>query len=102
MNTIYLIKMAETNLYKIGFTSNWENRKKSYTTDNPLYECVECLKTQKKSKHWVERMCQQEVKEIGGVFQTKDGTKTEWFKFEGEFSFSMLKCCKNRKIYELN
>ena len=102
MNIIYLIKMAGTNLYKIGFSSNWENRKKSYITDNPLMECIECLKTQKRSKHWVERMCQQEVEQIGGKFITKCGVKTEWFEFEEEFSFSMLNFCKNRKIYELN
>ena len=99
-NIIYHNGMTGTNLHKIGFSGNWENRKKSYITDNPLIKFKEYAKTYRKTKHRLERECQKEIEEMGGRFLIVDGVKTEWFEFDGELSLSDLKCCKNRKIYQ--
>ena len=102
MNIIYLNRIKGTNLFKVGFSSNWENRRKSYITDNPLIEFVECIKTRAHNKHKIEKMCQKEIEKIGGRFIINHGIKTEWFEFDGDFNFKMLSCCKNRKVYSLN
>ena len=102
MNIVYLVQDGNTNKFKVGFASNWEQRRKHYITHNPNIKFIECIKTRAASKHKIERMCQKEIEKMGGTFITNYGVKTEWFKFKGDFSLSMLKCCKNRKIYDLN
>lgn len=101
-NQIYLNGMTGTRLYKVGFSGNWENRKKSYITDNPLIEFKEYAITYRKTKHRLERECQREIEAMGGKFITVEGVKTEWFELDRDFSLNDLKCCKGRKIYQYN
>ena len=101
MNKIYLLKNGDTNQFKIGFTSDWEKRRRHYITANPSVEFVAYVNTQEKSGRWVETLCHEEIKKIGGRFVYVHGSKTEWFEFDGEFCFEMLPCCKNRKVHLL-
>lgn len=104
MNLTYLNEMSEKSdgkfVQKVGFSGNWDSRRRSYITDNPFVIFKEYAKTYDKTKHFLERQCQKEIEEMGGEFIVRDGIKTEWFKIDKPISLSDLKCCKNRKIYK--
>jgi hypothetical protein len=95
-------------LFKVGFTKNLDQRIYSYTTANPLVECVSHVQTMAKSKRNVEKLFHDEIASRGYQFVTAriDGKRTEWFMvsyndpFYGELitkGLNAFQCGKSRK-----
>ena len=109
-NYIYLMKDEKKDfaLFKVGFTSDMEQRFKSYATHNPLIECISYIRTYEKSKRFVETMIHQEIESKDYKFITAkiNGKTTEFFKVDYNDSFykelnekglNAFKFTKNRK-----
>lgn len=99
-NRIYLNTMESTGAQKIGFSGNWERRRRQYITHNPFITFEEYVITYGKTKHQLEVQCHAEIEAMGGTFIIKDGIKTEWFMLDKKISLADLKCCKGRKIHK--
>lgn len=86
MNVIYLMidEKKDFALFKVGFTSNLMQRFYSYTTHNPLANCISLVQTQNASKRKVEKLFHEEIKSMGFEFVNAkiDNKKTEWFRVE--------------------
>ena len=114
MNKVYLMmdEKKDYALFKVGFASNLSQRFYSYTTHNPLVECISYIETMEKSKRKIEKDFHSEIEKMGLTFikATMDGKKTEWFKIEynnplykelKSKGLSTFKCGKGRKCYTL-
>lgn len=112
MNTIYLMMDEKRNyaLIKPGFASDLASRMRAYTTHNPEVRCISYVKTQEKSKHFVEGLFHKELTEMGyeRIYGVMNGIKTEWFKIAYddpfyttlcELGLCAFKCGKRRKNY---
>ncbi len=112
MNNVYLM-MDEKRFYalvKPGFAKDMAQRMTAYTTHNPEVRCISYIKTQSKSKHFVESLFHKELAERGyeRIYGVMNGIKTEWFKIPYEDPFyselcelglCAFKCGKRRKNY---
>jgi len=92
------------NYQKFGFATKFDNRKKSYITDNPNVHFIEGLRTYQKTKHKLESAIHRELKEKGYEFLVNHNTQTEWFEIKNgmPLRFCDLECCKGRKVYALD
>lgn len=106
---IYLISEQVRNGYnfKIGFTSNLDNRMLPYSTHNPNAELLETVVTYGKTKNALEKAVHAELKMQGIEFihSKITGAKTEWFflpedkaKTFIEKGLAQFKVCKGRKV----
>lgn len=106
MAYVYLIKSR--NNYKIGYTSNLGFRFAQYITCNPNAQMIQYVRVQKKTKHQLESIIHNEIKDMGYKFLTvrnpftKKTVVTEWIKSDTEISLSMFKATKNRKIVNID
>ena len=107
---IYLVKseVRHGTFFKVGFTSNLDNRMRFYATHNPNIQLVETVVTYKKTKHNLETEIHNEIAKMGYTFHTVEinNILTEWFfvpiEKEKEFEengLAQFKACKNRVIY---
>jgi hypothetical protein len=112
MNVIYLMMDEKKNhvLVKPGFASDLASRMRAYTTHNPEVRCISYVKTQEKSKHFVEGLFHKELISMGykRIYGVMNGVKTEWFKIAYddpfycelcELGLCAFKCGKRRKNY---
>lgn len=108
---IYLVKSEVRNgtFFKVGYTTNLDNRMKGYTTHNPNIQLIETIVTYKKTKHNLETEVHEEIAEMGYKFHTVEinDILTEWFfvpiEKEKEFEekgLAQFKACKDRIIYK--
>ena len=106
---IYLVKSEARNgtFFKVGFTSNLDNRMKCYSTHNPNIKLVETVVTYKKTKHNLETEVHNEIAKMGYTFHIVEinDILTEWFfvpiEKEKEFEekgLAQFSACKNRVI----
>lgn len=104
---IYLISSTDQSgkWFKVGYTTNLNNRLRAYITDNPTFQLIETVETYRKTKMKLETQLHEEILERGFQFQIKMGIETEWFHVPEEqlkeferLGLQQFKCCKGRKI----
>lgn len=104
MNSIYLMKDEKRNfaLFKVGFTTNLDQRIYQYTTHNPLIECISYVNTQERSRRSVETTYHKEILKKGYAFirATMDDKETEFFKVYYDDPFYKELCSKGLKAFE--
>ena len=99
---VYMIKQELRNgsLFKVGFSSDFEQRKTTYAGYIPLYKVIDTVQTYAKTKRTLEKQIHKEIRAYGFEFVNK----TEWFFVPMELEkdvetegLKMFKACENRK-----